>query len=87
MLKEKYDLEVNNIIDAGSIIYKDTNVVAGGSGPTCLPVILFNKILKENYKKILLVATGSLHSKLSSNLNESIPNISHVISMEVLWYI
>ena len=84
LLKEKYDLEVNNIIDAGSIIYKDTNVVAGGSGPTCLPVILFNKILKENYKKILLVATGSLHSKLSSNLNESIPNISHVISMEVL---
>ena len=84
LLKTQYNLEFDNIIDAGSILFKDTSKIAGASGPTCLPLILFNKILKEDYKKILLVLTGALHSKVSTNLNESIPSISHVISLEVL---
>lgn len=84
LLKKEYKITANNIIDAGSILFNDTSKIAGGSGPTCLPLILFNKILKENYKKILLVATGSLHSKVSVNLNESLPSISHAVSLEVL---
>ncbi len=88
-LKKEYKITKGNFIDAGSILY-DTNVtkkIAGGSGPTCLPLVLFSKILKQNYKKILLVGTGSLHSKLSANINESIPAISHAISLEVIkWF-
>ena len=84
LLRNEYKINATNIVDAGSILLKDTSVVAGGSGPVCLPLILFNKILKEKYKKILLVATGALHSKTSVNLKESIPNISHVVSLEVL---
>ena len=84
LLKTEYKIKAENIVDAGSILLKDTSVVAGASGPVCLPLILFNKILKEKYKKILLVATGALHSKTSVNLKESIPNISHIVSLEVL---
>lgn len=73
-----------NIIDSGSIYYQDENIYAGASGPVCLPIVLFDHILKQNkYKKILVVATGSLHSTMSCNLKLPIPSISHAISLEV----
>ena len=84
-MKKEYKIEIENIMDAGALLYEDSGKsIAGGSGPVCLPLILFNKIIKDNYKKILIVGTGSLHSKTSSNFNESIPSISHAISMEVV---
>jgi len=89
-LKKEYKIEANNIIDAGSLLFDSNELeeIAGGSGPICLPLILFGKILKENYKKILLVGTGSLHSKTSCNLSESIPSVSHAVSLEVeKWFI
>jgi len=50
-----------------------------------LPLILFNKILKEKkYKKILLLASGSLHSPTVVNQKRTICSISHAISLEVL---
>ncbi len=76
--------ELKNVIDSGSIFYQEENIYAGASGPACLPLILFNYILKQkNYKKILIVATGSLHSVLSSNLKLPIPSVSHAVSLEV----
>ena len=33
--------------------------------------------------KILLIATGSLHSVLSSNLKLEMPGVSHIVSVEV----
>jgi len=89
-LEKEYKIKSNNIKDAGTILFEDYagGVIAGGSGPACLPLILFSTILKEKYKKILLVGTGSLHSKTSCNLGESIPSIAHVVSLEVIkWYI
>ena len=88
ILKELFNdidgVKLNNIIDAGSIFYKESNIYAGASGPVCLPLVLFDYILnKFKYKKILVVATGSLHSTLSTNLNIEIPSISHAISLEV----
>ena len=85
-LEKEYKIKANNLIDAGSILFDKNRLdkIAGGSGPVCLPFILFNKILKENYKKILIVGTGSLHSKTSCNLSESIPSISHAVSLEVI---
>ncbi len=85
-LIEKYNIKANNIKDAGVMLFEEKSggEIAGGSGPICLPLILFSKILKENYKKILLVGTGSLHSKVSTNLNETIPSISHIVSLEVI---
>lgn len=84
--KKKYKIDISNknIIDSGSIYYTDDNIYAGASGPLCLPIIFFDYILKQNkYKKILLIATGSLHSVLSSNLKLEMPGISHAVSVEV----
>lgn len=84
-LKEKYNIKLNNIMDSGSIFYKDENIYAGASGPTCLPLVLFDYILPlKKYKKILIVGTGSLHSALSTNLKLPIPSISHLVSLEVI---
>ena len=77
-------LELKNVIDAGSIFYKDDNVYAGASGPCCIPLVLFDYIIpQKKYKKILVVATGSMHSVTSSNQGLSIPSISHAVSLEV----
>ncbi len=85
-LEKEYKLKVDNIKDAGVLLFNEESgsLIAGGSGPACLPLALFTKILKEKYKKILLVATGSLHSKLSTDIKESIPSIAHVVSLEVI---
>lgn len=84
-IKKEYKITLENVKDAGEMLFKDSGKeIAGASGPVCLPLILFEKILKENYKKILIVATGSLHSKTSCDLNESIPSIAHAVSLEVI---
>ena len=78
------NMNLNNVIDSGSIFYKDTNVYAGASGPVCLPLILFDYIIPmKKYTKILIIGTGSLHSVISSNLKLPIPSISHAVSLEV----
>ena len=84
LFKEINGIKLNNIIDAGSIFYQETNIYAGASGPVCLPLVLFDYIIEKfKYKKILVVGTGSLHSTVSTNLNIEIPSISHAISLEV----
>ena len=85
-LKEEYNLKVKKHIDAGSILYKENqHLFAGASGPVALPLILFTNILKnKKYKKILLLATGSLHSPTLINQKNNILSTSHAISLEVL---
>lgn len=83
LLKEA-NIDTSNIIDAGSLLYPNDYNKAGGSGPVCLPLILFKKLLFEKkYKRILLVGTGSLHSKVMTLQKVTIPAISHAISLEV----
>lgn len=85
LLKKDYGITIKNHIDAGSIIYKkEQEKYSGGSGPVCLPLILFNNILQSNkYKKILVIATGSLHCPTLVNQKHSLPSTSHLISLEV----
>ncbi len=80
-----YNINLKKSLDAGCELYLDSqNNYAGGSGPACLPVVLFNKLLLfKKYKKILLVATGALHSPTIVNQHEAIPSIAHAISLEV----
>ena len=78
--------KIDNIIDAGSILYSERNIYSGASGPVCLPLVLFDYILpQKKYKKILIIGTGSLHSVTSTNLKMSIPAISHAVSLEVTY--
>ena len=84
-LKRNYGLKIKNHIDAATEIYTENqDVYAGASGPVALPLVLFNKTLKNTrYKKILTIATGSLHSPTLVNQKISIPAIAHAVSLEV----
>ena len=90
ILKEYYENvykeKLTNIMDAGCEIYLNSQeMYAGGSGPCCLPLVFFCKILKsKRYKKILLLGTGSLHSPVLVNQHQTIPSVSHAISIEVI---
>lgn len=86
LIKQDYNYMPSAYMDAASTLYdNEANEIEGGSGPVVVPLVLFNKILKEtNYKKILLLATGSLHSPLMVNLKKSIPSITHAVSIEVI---
>ncbi len=83
---KKYNLKIKNHLDAGCELYlKSQETYAGGSGPACLPLVLFNKIIPlSKYKKILIIGTGALHSKTFVNQKSPIPAIAHAISLEVL---
>ena len=83
---KKNNIKLTNYYDAGSLLFqeKDFNN-AGSSGPVSLPLVLFNKIIpSKKYKKILLLATGALHSPTLVNQHEEIPSICHAVSLEVL---
>lgn len=86
LIKEDYNLIPKSYLDAASVIYKeDQETFQGGSGPVVIPLVLMNKILKEKkHSRILLLATGSLHSPLMVNLKKSIPSITHAVSIEVI---
>lgn len=85
-LMQVYNIKLKKCLDAGCELYLDSqDTYSGGSGPACLPIVLFNKILlSKKYKKILIVATGALHSPTIINQKGSIPGIAHAISLEVL---
>lgn len=84
--KINYNVKIKKHLDAGCELYlKSQETYAGGSGPACLPLVLFNKILpSKKYKKILIIGTGSLHSKTFVNQKNPIPAIAHAVSLEVL---
>ena len=85
-LKNTNNIVLKNHKDAGCLLYLESqDTYAGGSGPACLPIVLYNMILKnKKYKKILIVATGALHSPTMVNQKMSIPGIAHAVSLEVL---
>ncbi len=79
----------NRHSDCGLMIFDRNNqdVNAGGSGPACCPVVTFSyfidKMVKKEYKRILVIATGALHSQVSFQQKQSIPCIAHAIELEV----
>ena len=90
-LKKEYKLDISkNYNDCGVMLYnlEKQNVNAGGSGPACLPLVAYSyvidKLKKKEFKRVLLCATGSLHSPTMINQKFSIPTIAHAISLEVL---
>ena len=85
-MKRNYGLNLKNHMDAATEIYlENQDVYAGASGPVALPLVLFNKTLKNHrFKKILIIGTGSLHSPTFVNQKMAIPAIAHAVSLEVL---
>lgn len=82
------DLPTEKFQDCGLMVYKeDQPVLAGGSGSGLSAAVLYGHLLKQmkygTYKRILCVATGSLHSPLSIQQGETIPCIAHAVAIEM----
>ena len=79
----------DNYDDSATMIYdyKD-DVYAGGSGPSCLPLVVYSDIIpklkNKEIKKVLLIATGALMSPTTINQKMSIPSVSHAICLEAI---
>ncbi len=90
-MKTEYQIDLKNYNDTATMIFdleKQKDVHAGGSGPACAPLVtysyLFDLMKKGKLKRVLLVATGALHSTTMVNQKLSIPSIAHAISLEVI---
>lgn len=88
-LLEKEGIKVSDKYnDCGAMIFdKETqDTHAGGSGCGCAASMLCGYILpqmkKGNLKRVLFAATGALMSPTATFQGESIPGISHAISIE-----
>ncbi len=88
LLREKgIELDAKKYVDCGLTVYKeDQPVNAGGSGTACSAVATYghflNRMKEGKLNRILLVATGALHSPMSVQQNNSIPCIAHAVSIE-----
>ncbi len=84
MISEGIDVR-NNHKDCGMLIYgNDKNTKQGGSGAGCSSVV-FNSFLLDqmnsgNIKRLLLIPTGALLSRISSLQGETIPGTANAIS-------
>ena len=86
----EYGIELsNNYKDSGMMIYDLKNqkeVLAGGSGVACSPLVNYSYIIplmeKNMLSKVLIVATGALFSPTFLYQKNSILSISHAISLE-----
>jgi stage V sporulation protein AD len=89
-MQTEYNIELKNYDDTATMIYdlENQDVYSGGSGPACAPLVtygyIFSLMKKKKLKRVLLVATGSLHSVSSVNQKLTIPSIAHAISLEVV---
>lgn len=88
-IKGEYGISLSNYNDTGTLLYDldKQPVYAGGSGPACLPLVvygyIFEQMKKGKLRRVLLVATGALMSQTTANQKMTIPAIAHAISLEV----
>lgn len=84
-----FDLS-KNYRDCGLMLYdtKTQDVHAGGSGCASSAAVaygyLYKKLVSGELKRVLLVATGALHSPVTCCQGNSIPGIAHAVSIEML---
>ena len=89
-VKEEYNIVLgDNYDDTATMIYDyNDNVYAGGSGPSCLPLVVYSYIIpkmkNKELKKVLLIATGALMSPTTINQKMTIPSVSHAICLEAI---
>jgi stage V sporulation protein AD len=87
LLKEKGIDMPPNFNDCGAMIFKDEQeAFQGGSGAGCGCAVfsgfVYKHMKEKKLNKVLIVPTGALLSKTSSEQGESIPGIAHAFSVE-----
>lgn len=80
------DIEKQHV-DCGELIYNICeDEYQGGSGAGCSSVVfnsyVYDRLIKKEFDRVLLVATGALLSSVSSQQGESIPGIAHAVEVE-----
>lgn len=80
-------IDLFNHVDCGTMIFNSCeDEFQGGSGAGCSAIVFnsyfIDKLVKDEYKKVLFLATGALLSTVSTQQGESIPCISHAIVIE-----
>ena len=86
-LKE-LNINVNNHNDCGLLVYDIDNqdVYAGGSGCACCAIVMYSyvykKLINNEIKRVLIIATGALMNPIMTSQKESIPSIAHAIALE-----
>jgi len=89
-MSTEYNVELKNYNDCGTLLYDldKQPVYAGASGPACAPLVtygyIFNKMIKKEIRRVLLIATGALMSPTMVNEKNTIPAIAHAVSLEVV---
>lgn len=89
-MMSEYGLELStNYNDSGTMIYdleSQTEVLAGGSGPACSPLVNYSYTIplleKGVLNRVLIVATGALFSPTFVFQKEPILSISHAVCLE-----
>lgn len=73
----------SNYRDCGGLMYsKEQTENAGASGCACVALVTLGLLFGQNYKRILVVATGALHSTTSYQQGDNIPTVAHAVSIE-----
>ncbi len=86
-LKE-LNINLNNYNDCGLLVYDINNqdVFAGGSGCACCAIVMYSyvykKLLNNELKRVLIIATGALMNPTMTSQKETIPSIAHAIALE-----
>ncbi len=86
MKKEGYDLS-GVYTDCGvEIFHSEQDTHAGGSGCGCAAVVLngyiYKEMMKGKFNRVLVMATGALHSTTINQQGESIPGIAHAVTID-----
>ena len=62
------------------------DVYAGGSGCACCAIVMYSyvykKLINNEIKRVLIIATGALMNPIMTSQKESIPSIAHAIALE-----
>ena len=89
-IKERANLDLSqNYQDCGMMIYDldDPKYGSGGSGCGCSATVAYGYIYQQmtrgDLHKVLLVATGAMHSPISCQQGENIPCIAQAVSLEM----
>ncbi len=77
----------NNYCDCGQMLFTNQqSTFMGASGCGCSAIIvnsvIYDRLKKGQYKKVLYMATGALLSLVTSQQGESIPGIAHIVVLE-----
>lgn len=88
LLKQK-GIDISKVFtDCGIEIYnlKEQDVHCGGSGCGCSASVftsyIYDKLVKKEFKKVMLVSTGALLSPTSTLQKQTIPCVAHAVIIE-----